>query len=163
MKATTALDDFDYALLDALQQDNSVPLRALAERVHLSTASVQRRIKRLRREGYIQANAAVIDPEKLGQVITMIVEVHADRTQSADLALMKRDFSGPQIQQCYYVTGDADFLLVLTVANMGEFQKLAQRLFHDNPNVKWFRTIVVLDRVKTTLHVPLAAEIAQRV
>ena len=151
----TALDDFDLALLDALQQDNSLPLRELAERVHLSTASVQRRIQRLKKTGSIQANTAVIDPEKVGQVITLMVEVHADRTQSADLEVMKRTFSGPEIQQCYYVTGDADFMLVLTVASMSEFQALTQRLFHDNPNVKWFRTIVVLERVNSTLHVPL--------
>ncbi|AIL61255.1 Lrp/AsnC family transcriptional regulator [Pseudomonas alkylphenolica] len=150
-----ALDDFDLALLNVLQQDNSLPLRELAERVHLSSASVQRRIQRLKTAGFIQANAAVIDPEKVGQVITLMVEVHADRTQSADLELMKQAFSGPEIQQCYYVTGDADFMLVLTVASMSEFQALAQRLFHDNPNVKWFRTIVVLERVKSTLHVPI--------
>lgn len=151
-----ALDDFDLALLDALQQDNSLPLRELAERVHLSSASVQRRIQRLKSSGFIQANVAVIDPEKVGQVITLMVEVHAERTQSADLELMKQTFSGPEIQQCYYVTGDADFMLVLTVASMSEFQALTQRLFHDNPNVKWFRTIVVLERVKSTLQVPIA-------
>lgn len=151
-----ALDDFDLALLTALQQDNSLPLRELAERVHLSSASVQRRIQRLRNSGFIQANVAVIDPEKVGQVITLMVEVHAERTQSADLELMKQTFSGPEIQQCYYVTGDADFMLVLTVASMSEFQALTQRLFHDNPNVKWFRTIVVLERVKSTLQVPIA-------
>ena len=150
-----ALDDFDLALLNALQQDNSLPLRELAEQVHLSSASVQRRIQRLKSAGFIQANVAVIDPEMVGQVITLMVEVHAERTQSADLELMKQTFSGPQIQQCYYVTGDADFMLVLTVASMSEFQALTQRLFHDNPNVKWFRTIVVLERVKSTLHVPL--------
>lgn len=150
-----ALDDFDLALLTALQQDNSLPLRELAERVHLSSASVQRRIKRLKHNGFIQANVAVIDPEKVGQVITLMVEVHAERTQSADLELMKQTFSGPEIQQCYYVTGDADFMLVLTVASMSEFQALTQRLFHDNPNVKWFRTIVVLERVKSTLQVPI--------
>ncbi|MGH8382214.1 Lrp/AsnC family transcriptional regulator [Pseudomonas sp.] len=150
-----ALDDFDLALLNNLQQDNSLPLRELAEQVHLSTASVQRRIQRLKSAGFIQANAAVVDPEKVGQVITLMVEVHADRTQSADLELMKQAFSGPEIQQCYYVTGDADFMLVLTVASMSAFQALAQRLFHDNPNVKWFRTIVVLERVKSTLHVPI--------
>ncbi|MBH3428353.1 Lrp/AsnC family transcriptional regulator [Pseudomonas alkylphenolica] len=151
-----ALDDFDLALLTALQQDNSLPLRELAERVHLSSASVQRRIQRLKSNGFIQANVAVIDPEKVGQVITLMVEVHAERTQSADLELMKQTFSGPEIQQCYYVTGDADFMLVLTVASMSEFQALTQRLFHDNPNVKWFRTIVVLERVKSTLQVPIA-------
>ncbi|RWU21512.1 AsnC family transcriptional regulator [Pseudomonas alkylphenolica] len=150
------LDDFDLALLTALQQDNSLPLRELAERVHLSSASVQRRIQRLKSNGFIQANVAVIDPEKVGQVITLMVEVHAERTQSADLELMKQTFSGPEIQQCYYVTGDADFMLVLTVASMSEFQALTQRLFHDNPNVKWFRTIVVLERVKSTLQVPIA-------
>ncbi|CAK9889876.1 MULTISPECIES: Lrp/AsnC family transcriptional regulator [Pseudomonas] len=149
------LDAFDLALLAALQRDNSQPLRELAEQVHLSTASVQRRIQRLKKTGVIQANAAVINPDSVGQVITLMVEVHADRTQSADLEVMKRAFSGPEIQQCYYVTGDADFLLVLTVANMTVFQGIAQRLFHDNPNVKWFRTIVVLERVKTTLQVPL--------
>jgi len=149
------LDEFDLALLAALQRDNSQPLRELAEQVHLSSASVQRRIQRLKKAGVIQANAAVINPDKVGQVITLMVEVHADRTQSADLEVMKRAFSGPEIQQCYYVTGDADFLLVLTVASMTVFQGIAQRLFHDNPNVKWFRTIVVLERVKTTLQVPL--------
>lgn len=157
MKPANLPDAFDLALLDVLQQNNSLPLRALAQRVHLSTASVQRRIQRLKQAGFIQADASVIDPEKLGQVITLVVEVHADRTQSADLELMKRAFSGPEIQQCYYVTGDADFLLVLTVPSMTVFQTLAQRLFHDNPNVKWFRTIVVLERVKATLHVPLPA------
>lgn len=150
-----ALDDFDLALLHRLQQDNSLPLRTLAEQVHLSTASVQRRIQRLQSGGFIQANVAVVDPEKVGQVITLMVEVHAERTQSADLELMKQAFSGPEIQQCYYVTGDADFMLVLTVASMSEFQALTQRLFHDNPNVKWFRTIVVLERVKSTLQVPI--------
>lgn len=150
-----ALDDFDFALLHLLQQDNSLPLRTLAEQVHLSSASVQRRIQRLQATGCIQANVAIVDPEKVGQVITLMVEVHAERTQSADLELMKQTFSGPEIQQCYYVTGDADFMLVLTVASMSEFQALTQRLFHDNPNVKWFRTIVVLERVKSTLQVPI--------
>ncbi|HWD30499.1 MAG TPA: Lrp/AsnC family transcriptional regulator, partial [Pseudomonas sp.] len=121
-----ALDDFDLALLHRLQQDNSLPLRTLAEQVHLSTASVQRRIQRLQSSGFIQANVAVVDPEKVGQVITLMVEVHAERTQSADLELMKQAFSGPEIQQCYYVTGDADFMLVLTVASMSEFQALTQ-------------------------------------
>lgn len=156
LMTTPAVDNFDLALLQALQEDSDVPLRALAERVNLSTASVQRRIQRLKKDGYVQATTAVLDPEKLGQVITLMVEVHADRTQSADLAAMKAQFSGPEIQQCYYVTGDADFLLVLTVSSMTVFQALAQRLFHDNPNVKWFRTIVALERVKATLQVPLA-------
>lgn len=150
-----ALDEFDLALLEVLQQDNTIPLRELSARVHLSTASVQRRIQRLQKSGVIRANVALVDPDRVGRVITVVVEVHAERTQSPDLEAMKAAFSGPEIQQCYYVTGDADFLLVMTVASMTAFNATAQRLFHDNPNVKWFRTIVVMDRVKATLQVPV--------
>lgn len=156
MAFTPALDKFDLALLNALQQDNTTPLRELASLVHLSTASVQRRIQRMQSDGVIKANTAVVDPMKVGKVVTLLVEVHAVRAQAQDLETMKMQFSGPEIQQCYYVTGEADFVLVLTVADMEEFQLLAKRLFYNNPNVKWFRTMVVMDKVKTTLAVPFA-------
>lgn len=155
MPSRPALDKFDLALLKALQKDNTVPLRELASLVHLSTASVQRRIQRMQGDGVIKANTAVIDPMKVGKVITLRVEVHVERAQAQDLQIMKAQFSAPEIQQCYYVTGEADFVLVLTVADMEEFQLLAKRLFYNNANVKWFRTIVVMDKVKTTLDVPL--------
>jgi DNA-binding Lrp family transcriptional regulator len=154
MASSSALDKFDLALLKALQQDNTIPLRELASLVHLSTASVQRRIQRMQGDGVIKANTAVIDPMKVGKVITLLVEVHVERAQAQDLEVMKKQFSGSEIQQCYYVTGEADFVLVLTVADMEEFQFLAKRLFYNNANVKWFRTIVVMDKVKTRLDVP---------
>jgi Lrp/AsnC family leucine-responsive transcriptional regulator len=149
------LDAFDLALLEQLQRDSSLPLRELADRVHLSTASVQRRIQKLKQNNVITDEVMVIDPEAVGQVITLIVEVHTDRTHHPDLEEMKAHFSVPEVQQCYYVTGDADFVLILTVPSMGVYKTVSDRLFHDNPNVKWFRTIVALDRVKTTQQVPL--------
>lgn len=147
------LDNFDQNLLELLQKDCQTPLRELAETVHLSTASVQRRIQKLKSNGFIQANVAVLDPDKLGQVITLLVEVQADKTHTADLELLKAQFSGPEIQQCYYVTGEVDFMLILLVPSMRRFQELSDTLFHHNPNVKWFRTMVVLERVKTSLEV----------
>ena len=71
------------------------------------------------------------------------------------LAATKARFCVPQVQQCYYVTGEADFVLVLNVASMQEYQDLAGQLFAENPNVKWFKTLVALDRVKVGLHVPV--------
>lgn len=149
------LDGYDRQILNALQLDNRMPLRVIAEKVHLSTAAVQRRIRRMEDAGTISANVAVIDPDSVGQVITILVEVHAERTRSPDLAALKQTFSGPEIQQCYYVTGDADFVLVLTVSSMSEYELIARDLFDENENVKWFRTVVVMDRVKTGLTVPI--------
>ncbi len=149
------IDSFDHAILSILQKNNITPLRVIAELVHLSTASVQRRIKRLEDSGVIQANSAIISPDKVGQAITIIVEVHAAHVRASDMKELKLCFSGPEIQQCYYVTGEADFMLVLTVASMAEYDAISGRLFYNNPNVKWFRTIVVMDRVKATLETPL--------
>ena len=104
------LDKFDFALLEHLQKDCLTPLRELADLVHLSTASVQRRIQKLRDSGYIIGNTAVLDPDKLGQVITIFVEVRVNQTHVTDLEELKASFSIPEVQQCYYVTGEADFM-----------------------------------------------------
>jgi Lrp/AsnC family transcriptional regulator, leucine-responsive regulatory protein len=87
------LDKFDFALLEHLQKDCLTPLRELADLVHLSTASVQRRIQKLRDSGYIIGNTAVLDPDKLGQVITIFVEVRVNQTHVTDLDELKASFS----------------------------------------------------------------------
>ncbi|WP_034595537.1 Lrp/AsnC family transcriptional regulator [Acinetobacter sp. CIP-A165] len=148
------LDKFDFALLKLLQKDSLIPLRELADAVHLSTASVQRRIQKLRENGYIIGNIAVLDPDKLNQVITILVEIRVNKTHAIDLKSLKASFSRTEIQQCYYVTGEVDFMLVLLVPNMNRFQELCDELFHNNPNVEWFKTTVVLDRVKVSLDIP---------
>ena len=152
MRPPNTLDHFDREILIALQQDNKTPLRVLADKSCLSTASVQRRIKKMEDDGVICANTAVVDPEKIGQLISIIVEVHVERSHSSDLEKLKESFSGPAIQQCYYVTGEADFILMLAVASMSEYEIISKELFYNNKNVKWFRTIIVMDRVKATLH-----------
>ncbi len=152
---TLDLDGFDWSILALVQRDNALPLRTLAEKVNLSTAAVQRRIQRLEEGGVIIANVALVDPVKAGKPITIIAEVSVERTSIDALSTTKASFSVPQVQQCYYVTGEADFVLVLNVASMQEYQDLAARLFAENPNVKWFKTLVALDRVKVGLEVPI--------
>lgn len=149
------LDGFDWSILALVQRDNAVPLRTLAEKVNLSTAAVQRRLKRLEEGGVIVANVAVVDPAKAGKPITIIAEVSVERTSIEALNATKASFCVPQVQQCYYVTGDADFMLVIVVETMKAYETLARTLFYENRNIKWFRSIVVMDRVKVSLDVPL--------
>jgi DNA-binding Lrp family transcriptional regulator len=59
------------------------------------------------------------------------------------------------VQQCYYVTGEADFVLVIVIPTMAAYEALTRRLFFGNTNVKRFRTFVAMDRVKVGLSVPL--------
>ena len=149
------LDDFDRAILRIIQKNNLTPLRVIGEQVHLSAAAVQRRIRRMQDEGVIVANVAVVNPDLVGRPITIFIEVHTERTPIDKLATLKEALSAPGVQQCYFVTGDADFMLVLNVATMSEYERWAREFFDANKNVKWFRTIVVLDRVRVGLEVPV--------
>jgi DNA-binding Lrp family transcriptional regulator len=72
---------------------------------------------------------------------------------------MKRTFEAcPQIQQCYYVAGEWDFVLVLVVQHMDQYNELTRQLFFGNNNVKRFKTLVVMDRVKAGQNVPVHIE-----
>ena len=151
------LDNYDRTLLAALQGDGRVPQSELGQRAHLSTAAVNRRLKLLEGAGVIEKFSAQLNPRALGYDLTVIVEVKAENERAHLLDEMQRRFAAcPQVQQCYYVTGEVDFVLVLNVASMQEYQELAARLFAENPNVKWFKTLVALDRVKVGLEVPVS-------
>lgn len=145
-------DPFDLAIVEILQQDNTTPHREIGERVNLSAASVHRRVRRLEAEGFIVANVAVVDPAKFGRPITIVVEVHVESERLQLLDETRRRFRDhPDVQQCYYVTGEADFVLILNVASMSHYDALTRELFLDDSNVKRFRTLVVMNRVKTGL------------
>ena len=150
------LDSFDLAILEILQGDNCIPLRTIGEAVNLSAAAVQRRIKRMHETGVIVRNIAVVDPARLGRSITILVEIVVE-SERIDLIEGVRAslLEAPEVQQCYYVTGEADFVVVITVATMQEYEALTRRLFFNSHNVKRFRTLVVMDRVKVGLQVPI--------
>lgn len=155
--ASLSLDSFDIAILRILQRDNTTPQRVIGEAVNLSAPAVQRRIKRLEQAGVIRANVAVIEPAAVGQAITLFVEVELVSETAQDIDAAKREFTAAEaVQQCYYVTGEADFILVVVVPSMAAYEALTRNLFFENNNVRKFRTFVAMDRVKVGLTVPLA-------
>lgn len=156
MATPTALDRFDLAILDILQADNTTPQRAIAQAVNLSAPAVQRRIQRLKDSGVIRANVAVLDPVKVGKPLTIVLEVHLDNERPDRTApLRARIAAEDAVQQCYSVTGEADYLLVVNVASMADYEALTRRLFEGDDNIKRFRTSVALASLKTGLRVPL--------
>lgn len=150
------LDAFDRAILNILQQDNMMPQRQIGEAVGLSAPAVQRRIKRLHDNGTIAANVAVLDPLKIGNPITLIVEVELVSETAAVLDATRASFTAAtEVQQCYYVTGEADFILIVAVASMADFEALTRRLFFANQNIKRFRSFVAMARHKVGVGFPL--------
>lgn len=148
------LDAFDRRILALLQKDSRMPQRDIGEAVHLSASAVNRRIAAMEAAGVITKNIAVVDAAKVGRPITIIVEVAVENERLDLLDAVKRRFVAcPAVQQVYYVTGEGDFVLILAVADMAEYERLTRELFFSESNVKSFRTMVAMERSKVSLAV----------
>lgn len=155
----TALDDIDRRILQTLQANNLLGMDGLGEIVGLSASAAQRRVKRLRDEGVIAADVSVVDPAALGRAMTFIVEVTLERENTAVFEAFKRRMREvPEVQQCYYVTGEGDFVLIITAADMAEYEALTARLFISDGNIKRYRTSVVMNRIKVSLALPTTSQ-----
>lgn len=154
--AYPTLDAFDRKILDIVQTDNLIPHRVISESVCLSIPAVARRLKRLRKEGVITSDTSVLCPEYVGVPLTIIVAASvADESIEQLDAIRRRFMDCPQVQQCYHVTGEFDFILVISVRDIGAYEALTRTLLSEEGNVCKFRTFVVLQRVKVSLHTPL--------
>ncbi|KUJ68128.1 ArsR family transcriptional regulator [Streptomyces albus subsp. albus] len=152
------LDHLDYAILDRLQRDARTIAELIAVEVGLSTAAVQRRIKRLRETGVIAREVAVLSPKALGLAMTFIVEVEMEHERPEVLEEFRaRMDADAHVQQCYYVTGSHDFVLIVTTRDMADFDTFTQRTFFGNTNVRRFTTSVVMRPAKVGLTLPLPA------
>lgn len=150
------LDDLDLRLLKELQRSNQLPVSELAERVNSSAATCLRRMKRLRELGVIVADVSIIDPAMVGRSMTVIVEVTIERERPDLIDLFKKSvLRNERILHCYYVTGDADFVLLVHVADMEEYDAIITDLFHDNANIKQFKSLVAIRRIKSSTHYPV--------
>ena len=124
--------------------------------VGLSASAVQRRIVRMREEGVITAEVALVDPKQAGRPLTMIVDVEVERERPELLASLKQWIAAePCIQEAWYVTGAGDYVLIVAARDVDDFEALMQRFVADNPNVRRFQTRVALSTLKRGMFVPM--------
>lgn len=150
------LDAFDREILRRVQRDARATGEDIGADIGLSAAAVQRRLKRLRQTGVIAAEVALLDPTAVGQAMSFIVGVEMERERADVLDAFRRQArADPNVQQCYYVTGEADFVLVVVARDMADFEVFTRRLLLDNENIRRFSTNVVMARDKVGLVVPV--------
>ena len=158
-----SLDSIDRRILEVLQVDAAVSNQDLAARVHTSTATCLRRVKRLVDAGVIERRIAILAPDRasggLHVGITAVIEITLDR-QGADLqaTFEAKAVDDKTVQQCYRVTPGPDFVLIAYVADMDGYQALAQRLFTSDANVRNVKTYFSTKRGKFEPSIPVRVE-----
>ena len=156
------LDDFDHRLLALLQQDAGRTLAALGDAIGLSPSAVQRRIQRYRRTGLLRT-IGVLDPNALPAATLAAVWVTMERdTQRIHAAFRARMRSAPEVQQCYALAGEWDYLVLIAATSVAHYREVAERLFVDEGSVKRYDTRLVFDTVKRGLALPTAPPSTRR-
>jgi Lrp/AsnC family transcriptional regulator, leucine-responsive regulatory protein len=154
--APPELDNLDRRILRKYQKNTRIAAGKIAADVGLSTAAVQRRLRRLRKIGVITAEIAVLAPEAIGLAVTCLVGVELIReTAGASSRFKARMSRHPQVQQCYDITGALDYMLVVLSRDLASFDLFTRKTLLEDPNVRSFTTYVVLDRVKTDPTLPI--------
>jgi DNA-binding Lrp family transcriptional regulator len=150
-----AMDRIDRKILRLYQQDTRRIAESIGSEVGLSAAAVQRRLKKLRGEGVIAAEIALLNNGAIGVPITCVVTVSL-ATGASQVDRFKRAMRiQDQVQQCYHVTGSTDFVLVVVATSMEGYGTFVRSCFEANPQVARYETHVVLDRVKVGLALPV--------
>lgn len=154
------LDASDLRLLDLMQHDASLSNQALAEAAHLSPATCHRRVKRLRDEGWIERQVAIVSADKLraaqGQGLQALVEVTLDvQAEEAMARFETHAVQDAAVQQCWRVSPGPDFMLVLAVGDMDGYQQVAARLFTGALGVRNVRAFFAVKRAKFDTALPL--------
>ncbi|MFZ5792477.1 MAG: Lrp/AsnC family transcriptional regulator [Pseudomonadota bacterium] len=153
------LDKIDLRLLESVQRNNRLTSDELGDLVGLSPTACQRRLKRLREAGVIEADVAVLSPAAVGRPLQMLVSVSLERERADIIDRFKRAIRDtPEIMSGYYVTGEADFVLVVSARDMADYEAFTRRFFYENADIKGFKTMVVMDRVKASFALPVAGD-----
>lgn len=150
------MDRLDILILDLLQQDASLPIRTLAERVHSSPATCQRRIAQLRDAGILVKQVAIVDRQRVGRPLTVFVSVELDKQNDALLrAFEQRVAVEADVMACYEVSGEFDFLLIVNSASMERYHAFTREVFSGKNNVRNFKSTFAMNCSKFETRVAL--------
>jgi Lrp/AsnC family transcriptional regulator, leucine-responsive regulatory protein len=159
MVARMKLDSFDRQILNLVQENASRTAEQLSESVSLSISAIQRRLRRLHEMGVIQRNIAVADPQLLGRPTFFVVALQIERERPELLGQLRRWLANEaQVQQAFYVTGEADFALIVTAPDTASYDELMARMVKENANIRRFTTNVALGIVKRGLAIPVSLD-----
>lgn len=150
------LDEVDRKLLRALQSDATISHAALAEAVGASTTSCWRRIKALEEAGILLGCVRLVDPDKVGRGVSVILHV---RLKSRALE-MRQEFEAfvrrrPEIMECFSMSGEWDYHLRVVVADVADYQRFLMRELLNHPNVANSASNFALAQVKYATALPV--------
>ncbi len=150
------MDATDRKMLAVLQEEGRISNAALAERLHLSPSPCLRRLRALEQDGVIAGYRAVLDRQKVGIPMTVFVELKVDGHSDRSAAAISEAVNATvEIVAAHIVSGSADFLLEVAVADLAHYERVMFETLLKLPNVADVRSNFALRTVKAPGPLPL--------
>lgn len=150
------LDALDRRILRLLQKDGRLQNVDVAKAVGLSPSPCLRRIKILEEAGVIERYAAVLDPAKVGQGMTVFVRVWLKGQDTATVdAFTSQVKDLPQVVECHLMAGDCDFLLRVVSPDLNSYRQFQIDHLTRIPQVQSVKTEIPMQRIKLTSELPV--------
>jgi Lrp/AsnC family transcriptional regulator len=128
------MDVIDKKLIELLQQDATMPVAELAQRVNLSQTPCWKRVQRLKEMGVIRAQVALCDAKKLGVGTTVFVAVRTNQHTEAWAQSFARALDEiPEIVEAYRMSGETDYLLRVVVSDIDDYDRVYKQLIRAVP------------------------------
>jgi len=145
------LDDIDLRILAQLQEDAGRSTASVAQRVGLSHAGCVRRIQMLEKAGVIKRYTALIDANAAELAVTVFVHIRFDWQAKERLDLFERTIMDqPEVLECYFVTGEADYLLRVVVPDVATYERFLVERLRRLPGLARLKSGFVIREVKHT-------------
>jgi Lrp/AsnC family transcriptional regulator len=149
------IDTIDWSILGVLQNDASLSVAEVGERVGLSSNACWRRIRRLEDSGVIARRVALVDPVKLGLNTTVFVAIKTGRHDPEWLAAFSRGVATiDEITECHRMAGEVDYLLKLTVRDIAHYDRIYRKLIATVPDLNDVSSSFSMERLKATTALP---------
>lgn len=148
------LSKIDRNILRELQRDGRITYSELARRVGLTTTPCMERVKKLERQGVIKGFSATLDPAALRAGLVVFVQIRLSRTSQDIFAEFKNAAAAlDEVQECYLVSGNFDYLIKARVADMRAYRDFLGDTLLTLPGVQESTSYVVMEEVKETMHI----------
>ncbi len=149
------MDVIDRKILSCLQEDATLPIAEVADRVGLSATPCWRRIQALERDGVIERRVAPLNPDKLNAAVTVFASVRTDEHNVAWLKKFAKAVIGiPEIVEVYRMSGEVDYLLRIVVPDIAGYDAIYKRLIA-SINLSDVSSSFAMERIKATTVLPV--------
>lgn len=150
------LSPVDIRILEQIQRNSSISTNELAERVGLSQSPCWRRLQRLKDEGYIKGEVAIIDRSKLGPTTlifaTLKMGTLSDEQRSS---FIRKVECIPEILECHSMFGEMDIMIKVMAPSLEWYQKFIFDTILKLPGVLDIQSSVTLTEIKNTTALPV--------